>query len=215
MPSRDQTALEPVALGPTDRVPDRPFTSIDLIERDRGILLELLTDVQRLVEEMAAGSGSVAPFNEVTWESGGLTHRHIVCNPERLGSHPRLCVVGFFGERRMEVDGTPLEEANTAVVSEFAKYPGITSYSSMELAGGHWANLVLHDDPVDTEYWRQSELHAQAVKMLSRTHYRNVRIYNAGLTAPLLEDPTIALRRVKYFDFSGDSDWRAIRTLAD
>jgi hypothetical protein len=122
-------------------------------------------------------------------------------------------VVGFFGERRTDLDIAPLEEANAAVVREFAKYPGITSYSSMELPGGHWANMVLHDDPVDTDYWRQSTLHADAVRRLARVHYRTVRIHNARLTTPVRYDPALTILRTKYFDYTSEPEWRAVRKL--
>ncbi len=121
--------------------------------------------------------------------------------------------MGFFGERVTDVDPAPLEEANTEIVAEFTKYPGILSYSSVELPDGKWANLVLHDDPVDREYWRRSELHAEAVRVLSPVHYRNVRIHNAELTDALTDSPNFILERTKYYDFEGGVEWRAQREL--
>ena len=83
----------------------------------------------------------------------------------------------------------------------------------MELAKGRWANLVLHDDPIDREYWRGSQLHAEAVRLLSPVHYKNVRIHNAELTDALTEDPKLTLERTKYYDFDGGVEWRAERDL--
>jgi len=145
---------------------------------------------------------------------GGLTHRLLICNFERLRFHPGLCVVGFFAERRTDVDIWPLEEANSEIVSEFAGYPGILSYSSVELPDGHWANMVLHDDPVDTQFWRQSKLHTQAVEMLSPRHYFNVRIHNGRLTAGVFGRPSIVINKTKYFDYTGPSEWRAERVIS-
>jgi hypothetical protein len=77
----------------------------------------------------------------------------------------------------------------------------------------HWANLVLHDDPVDVQFWRTSEMHQRAVESLSPEHYFNVRIHNGWLTAGLFERPQIVIRKTKYFDYSGSTAWRAERTL--
>jgi hypothetical protein len=122
-------------------------------------------------------------------------------------------VVGFFAERRTEVDIWPLEDANSEIVNEFSKYPGILSYGSLELPNGHWANMVLHDDPIDTQFWRTSEMHSRAVETLSPRHYFNVRIHNGRLTSGLFNRPEIVIERTKYFDYTGPSQWRAERTL--
>ena len=173
----------------------------------------MLRDLCRVLEEADTGDTDIVPMQRKAWKVDGLTHRLLICDETRLRDHPELCVVGFFGERRTELDMTPLEEANTAIVGEFAKYPGILSYSSVELPSGYWANLVLHDDPVDRDYWRKSELHAKAVEALSPAHYKNVRIHNARLTGPIMERPRFTIRKTKYFDYSGELEWRAERTL--
>ena len=157
--------------------------------------------------------GNSKPFQKLAWKVGGLTRRLIVCNVERLRTHPSLCVVGFFAERRTEMELGPLEKANSEIVADFVKYPGITSYSSMEIDGGHWANLVLHDDPIDTSFWRKSAMHARAVETLSPKHYFNVRIHNGRLTSGLFDRPAIRIDKTKYFDYTGPEEWRAERTL--
>ena len=112
------------------------------------------------------------------------------------------------------MDGWLLEEANTEIVAEFNQYPGILAYASVELPDGLWANLVLHDDPVDVEFWRTSEMHRRAVEMLSPEHYYNVRIHNGTLTSGLFERPRIVIRKTKYFDYTSNVIWRAERTIA-
>lgn len=204
---------ETKALGPTEEAPGRPFTSVDLIPRDRDTLFQLLADVRGVLREVDAGIRVLEPYQKLAWKVDDLTHRLIICNEDRLRHRDRTCVVGFFGERRLKQDPTPLEEANSAIVGEFTRYPGILSYGSVELDKGRWANLVLHDDPVDREYWRQSELHAEAVRLLSPIHYRNVRIHNAELTDGLTDDPKLVLERTKYYDFEGGTEWRAEREL--
>lgn len=182
-------------------------------DRDLVVLHSILTDVRQIVVEVEEGIRDVAPYQKLAWRVGGLTHRLLLCDVERVRAHPGLCVVGFFAERREEVDIWPLEEANSELVSEFVNYPGILAYSSVELARGHWANMVLHDDPVDTSFWRQSRMHARAVETLSPKHYFNVRIHNGRLTASLFDRPSIEIYRTKYYDYSGPEEWRAEREL--
>ena len=203
-----------VTLGPREIVRGRPFTAVEMTVRDLGILHGILTDVRSIVVEVEEGDRKLEPYQKLAWRVGGLTHRLLVCDVERLRAHGGLCVVGFFGDRRPNMDGWLLEEANTEIVAEFYKYPGILAYASVELPDGLWANMVLHDDPVDVDFWRTSEMHARAVEMLSPEHYFNVRIHNGTLTSGLFERPQIVIRKTKYFDYSGTAVWRAERTIA-
>jgi hypothetical protein len=201
------------SLGRDEAVSDRPFTAVELQDEDLRCLRGMLRDLRRVLEEIDSDDRTIKPYQRLAWRVDGLTHRLLICDEMRLRAHPDLCVVGFFAERRSGVDFRPLDEANTAIVGEFAKYPGILSYSSLELANGGWGNLVLHDDPVDPDYWRRSELHAKAVSHLSPIHYKNVRIHNARLTAPVMDRPRFMVKKTKYFDYSGEQEWRAERTL--
>ncbi len=202
-----------VSLGPGDVVSDRPFTAADLTIRDLAILQGILADVRSVVVEIEEGARVFEPYQKLAWRVGGLTHRLLLCDVERLRDHSGLCVVGFFGDRRPSMDPWPLEEANTEIVAEFAQYPGILSYASVELPEGHWANLVLHDDPVDIQFWRTSKMHQRAVETLSPEHYFNVRIHNGRLTSGIFERPTIVITKTQYFDYTGGEAWRAERNL--
>lgn len=201
-----------VMLGPDDVVAERPFTAVEATGRDLEILHEILADVRSVVVEVEEGA-RLEPYQKLAWRVGGLTHRLLVCDVDRLRAHPGLCVVGFFGDKRPDIDPWPLEEANSVIVNEFVKYPGILAYASIELPDTKWANLVLHDDPVDTEFWRKSTVHARAVETLSPQHYFNVRIHNGCLTSGLFDGPSILITKTKYFDFMGPEPWRAERTL--
>lgn len=213
MSTNGEMEPETITLGPNEEAPGRPFTSVDLIERDIATLLELLTDVRGVLSEVGAGTRTIEPYEKLAWKVDGLAHHLIICDEPKLRYRDRTCAVGFFGERKTGIDPAPLDEANTEIVSEFTRYPGILSYSSVELPGGKWANLVLHDHPVDREYWRRSERHAEAVRVLSPVHYRNVRIHNAELTDALTDSPNFVLERTKYYDFEGGAEWRAQREL--
>lgn len=196
-----------------DVVPGRPFTAVEMTTRDLGILHGILADVRSVVVEVEEGIRELEPYEKLAWRSGGLTHRLLICDQDRLRSHPGLCVVGFFGEKRPDKDGWVLEEANTKIVGEFPKYPGILAYASVEMPGGRWANMVLHDDPVDVQFWRTSQMHARAVESLSPQHYYNVRLHNGRLTAGVFDRPRIEIQRTKYFDYTGDEEWRAEREM--
>lgn len=212
--AEERLTPETVTLGPTESAHGRPFTAVELLQHDHEVLREILADLRTRLHAHLAGRSPLPVHTVVDQQVDGRTMRHVMCNELRLRTHPALCVVGFFGERHIELDVTPLEEANAALVRDFRNYPGITSYSSRELPSGQWANLVLHDDPVDTEFWRRSELHARAVDALSPVYYRNVRIHNARLTAAVPDAPDIVVHSTKYFDFSDGSGWRATREFA-
>lgn len=202
---------DPVVLGLHEDVAGRAFTAVDLLDRDRAILADILADVIGILADVDAGKRQITPYQPIVWRAKRRTRRTLICDEARLRAHPRLCVVGFFGERNPDLDADPLEEANTAIVAAFPEHRGILSYSSIELGVGRWANLVLHEDPADREHWRQNRLHADAVRVLSPVHYENVRIHNAELSGPILESPGIVLLRTKYFDYSGPTLWRAER----
>ena len=202
-----------IELGPNEAVFHRPFTAVELIDADLVILRGMLRDLRRVLEEADAGDRTVEPLQRMAWRVDGLTRRLLICDENRLRRHAELCVVGFFAERRHDIDVRPLETANTAIVGEFAKYPGILSYSSVELVDGHWANMVLHDDPIDKDCWRRSQLHSSAVDLLSPAHYKNVRIHNARLTDHLMDRPSFLITKTKYFDYSTGDRWRAERIL--
>lgn len=200
-------------LGINESVKGRPFTAVELLGRDLGVLAEILDDVVDVLRRADAGEHEIIDHKPLAWKDNGLVRRMIICNEARLRAHPQACVVGFFGERKMDVNVGPLEEANTAIVAQFKDYPGIFSYSSIELPNHYWANLVLHDDPIDKEYWRRGELHAKAARELSPLHYETVRIHSARLTTPVLENPHFQLLKTKYWDYRQDPVWTAEREL--
>jgi hypothetical protein len=202
-----------VTLGPNDVVSGRPFTAVEMTGKDLGILHGILADVRSIVVEVEEGVRQFHPYQKLVWKVGGFAHRLLITDIVRIRSHAGLCVVGFFGDQRPDKDGRLLDEANTDIVAEFPKYPGILAYASLELPGEHWANMVLHDDPVDVEFWRSSEMHAWAVESLSPQHYFNIRIHNGTLTSGIFDRPHIVIRKTKYFDYTAGDTWRAERTL--
>ena len=205
--------MDPVILGPTEVVPGRPFTDVEMTERDLVMLRQMVVDLQGVLEEAEVPPAEIVPYQQMAWRVDDLAHRLMICNEERLRTHPGLHFVGFCAERKHVSDIFELEEANAAVVKEFPNNPGILSYSSVKRPDGDWANLVIHDEPEDRERWRAGEDHVRAVEELSPHHYVNIRIHNGHLTAPLFEAPEIVVSRTKYFEYGDNGQWRAERDL--
>lgn len=200
-------------LGPDEVVKRRPFTSPDLYTHDHSILSYLLEDLRGILGSPSTGQ-RIDSHQSIEWTVHGLRRKVVVCDQPALRSaRKEICVVGFFGERYFDRDSTPLEEANADLVLEFRNYPGILSYSSMELVDGNWANLVLHDKPEAREYWRASQRHADAASRLSPLFYRTVRIHNGILPRGVAGRRTIVIQRTKYWDFRGPRVWQAVRDL--
>ena len=211
---QSRCAIPTVSLGPDEIVPDRPFTALDLYESDLAVLGGMIDELRGLLTEAAAGVRTITPYKHLAWREGGFAHRLVVCKQERLLGPKMVCAVGFFAEPISDVDIRPLERANVKVVGEFDQYPGILSYSSVELPRRHWGNLVLHDEPEVADRWRAGQVHAKAVDELSSVHYRNVRIHNARLPEGLYGDAPLGIEKTKYFDYASDDGWTAVRDLA-
>ena len=191
----------------------RPFTSPNHYPRDLAILGYMLEDLRGLLSRMSAGNLTIVPYRAIEWVVQDLKRRVVVCDALSLHNRSSAQLVGFFGERRIDRDGAPLEEANFEIVLEFQKYPGILSYSSMELADGNWANLVLHNVAEDRETWRASEAHARAARELSPVYYQTVRIHNGVLPDGVMGNRSIVVERTKYWDFGLPRVWHAVREL--
>lgn len=172
----------------------------------------MLTELRYGMAKLEAAD--LIAFFPQEWEVDGLRKRIIVARPEILKGSLHVCVVGFFGQRHLHLDGAPLEEANTEIVLEFRHHLGILSYSSMELPDGNWANLILHDAPEVREHWRSSESHARAARELSPIFYRTVRIHNGVLPGGLPGGADIEIERTKYWDYRRKAKaWHAVREL--
>ena len=198
-------------LGPQQVVRGRPFTKPSLYRSDTRALTYMLHDLKCLID---ANRIPVVPFTAIEWDVNGLSRRAMVCDLGALtGRHKELCFVGFFGERHFDRSMEPLESANAELVLEFRNYPGILSYSSMELYDGNWANLVIHDVPKAREYWRSSERHAEAAERLSPQFYRSVRIHNGTIPGGLSGGGDVVIQTTKYWDYTSKRVWRAVRDL--
>ena len=160
-----------------------------------------------------AGRVPLEPHEPILWEVHGLRRRTVVCRPDEIRLRERVCVVGFFAERRDDIDYVSLEELEMSLLLEFRQYPGILSYSSIELVDGYWANLVVHSDPIDRQEWRRSEVHAHAAERIAPQIYTDVRIHNGYLDGGAIGTETVVIESTKYWDYEVTPTWHAIRTL--
>jgi hypothetical protein len=172
--------------------------------------------LQTLRQEVGRGDRRLAgadPRTLETREPDGRTHRTIVCDAARLGDGRDVTWVGFFAEKRRDRDPTPLTVMDDELVAEFPAHPDILSYSSLELTGGDWGNLILLAGEAARDRWRDGERHAYAARELSPRHYTHVRLHNGVLPGGVLGGRAPVLHRTKYYDYEGDGAWRGARDL--
>ena len=194
-------------LAPHETAEGRGFTDPARTADDLAAVRVMLATVRRLT----AGPGGARPFVLEAREADGRAHRTIVCNGARLQDGEDVAWVGFFGVKRPDVDATPLHARDDELIREFPAHPGILSYSSLEVGGGDWGNLILLAGDGAREHWRTSERHAHAVRELAPRHYTDVRLHVGALAGGVRAGAEPILRLTRYFDYRDAVTWRAER----
>lgn len=146
-------------------------------------------------------------------DPNGRHFRIYYVQPGRLFELEDLTVVGFFGEKRPEADIRPLLDADKRFESEFHHHPGLLSLSTVRLAGGDFANLVVFTDPESKDQWNNAPIHRDTVARISPPYYSSIRLSNGLLPHGVAHPDALVLERVKYIDYADDPPWRAVRTL--
>jgi hypothetical protein len=90
----------------------------------------------------------------------------------------------------------------------------VLSYSSLELDGGDWGNLILLDGDAARQRWRDGERHAYAARELAPRHYTSVRLHQGILTGGVDAGRDPILRRTRYYDYQAAVTWCAERELS-
>lgn len=198
-------------LTPSEVVPGRPFTDPAYLREDLRPMLVMAAALRRLLNDPLPEG----PRPTLLWipQTDRRQHRVAVANEGPLRAARDLAFVGFFGKKRPGIDATPLTAADDEMIQDFPAHPGILSYSSLELADGNWANLILTDPPEAQDEWRDSEKHAYAVRELAPRHYTVVRLYTGVFPQGLRSGRDPVLLRAKYYDFQRAEPWRAERAL--
>jgi hypothetical protein len=202
---------ECVRLTPRETAAGREFTDPDLTTADLWSVRVMLGKIQQHVPSAASLAAGPRLLTVEEREADGRAHRAIVCNARRLADDRDVAWVGFFAVKRLDRDSTPLTLRDDELIREFPAHPGILSYSSLELAGEDWGNLILLEGDEAREQWRASPRHADAVRELAPRHYTDVRLHQGTLLGGVLAGREPCLRRTKYYDYRGGVTWRAER----
>lgn len=205
--------LEHTVLSRSERVPDRRFTDV---EHSDGDLDRLQRMVRQLVDtyddpvvcDFAPGKRPVCQS-----DPQGRHFRIYYVQPGRLFEMENLTVVGFFGEKRADADIKPLLAADRRFESEFHKHRGLLSLSTVRVANGNFANLVLFTDPESKDRWNHAPIHRDTVAEISPPYYRSIRLSNGVLPHGVAAPEELVIERVKYIDYGSRPPWRAVRDL--
>jgi hypothetical protein len=202
-----------IRLGRHDHVPDRRFTHPEHIQEDAAILDLMRARLYDTLLRSDIGVGD--PLNRELYiqyvqEEHERLHRMVILSRQMLLNTYPLTVVGFFGERRGEAPPALLQDVDTELLQEFLQHIYVLSYSSLELANGNWANMVLMLGADGIQHWRASHKHAYAARELAPRFYHTIRLHN-GVLSDGLSLPNLTLVATKYYEFHGQGLWRAVR----
>ncbi|MFZ1399957.1 MAG: hypothetical protein WAS33_23835, partial [Candidatus Promineifilaceae bacterium] len=144
----------------------------------------------------------------------GWFQRQVLAHPAHFQSHSLFHIVGFFGQSRSQVNIDLAQDFDLTLLAEIPQHDGLSSYCTMQLKDGNFANLVLFIDEQSQMHWSRSEAHAKAVYELSPGFYHSVRIYNGRLPQGIHHSDALTLHKARYFDYDESPMWRGVRTLA-
>ncbi len=209
------TRLSPVRLDADRNPAGHPCADLLHYGADLALMNYLLQDLRVLVRQAATGDAVLHPYQTITWHVHGLKRRTVMCDPAPLLRGSDVWVVGFLGDRRSRDEANEVDEFEIDVIAEFREYPGILSYSSIELIGNQWANLVVHRNIEDREAWRHSPVHIEAAENLAPRVYHSVRIHNGRVLGGPIGSNTVIVELTKYWDYDSDPTWHAIRVLPE
>lgn len=207
------TPKDYIRLSWSDVVPDRPFTNPDHNAEDLAHLQYMAGRLRQLLGQPVAIPAQPRPYVLFLDEPGGRRHRVALARPEELLICPEIAVVGFCGNKWPEADRAPLDAIDVELLEEFIQHPHLLSYSSLEVEGGNYRNLVLFSHPQGIGHWAISVKHAYAAQVLSPNYYRYVRLHNGVLPGGLMLGNELTLSRTKYYDYQCQTRWWAVREL--
>jgi hypothetical protein len=212
--SREKARMNNVVeLEKTDIVQQRPFTNPGHTSRERALMCQMVDRLRSVVAPPDLHVDAPNPLVLLEQEPDGRPHRVVVTAPERLADLVPLTVVGFFGQKRSEVDLTALDAADEMLIADFPRHPDVLSYSSLELGDGDCGNLVLLARPEAKSQWSHWEAHARAVREIAPQVYRSVRLYNGELPNGIAASDALRLTCVKYYDYRCSPFWRGVRWI--
>ena len=188
----------------------RPFTHPDYISKDREIMTYMAKQVCVVLEKQFDSLQDDPSV--VINESDGRWHRGFIFRPTNLSKARKVFVVGFFGQKRKIMPGDYFKDLDDLLVEILPTLDKIFSYSTMELPGGDFSNLVLMSDEEVKSKWMEGDIHKKAVD-LSPGYYQSIRINNGVFPDGILHTDSLQITRVKYYDYQENPPWKAIREL--
>jgi hypothetical protein len=204
-----------IRLGRHDHVPERRFTHPEHNQRDAAILELMRARLYDTLLRSDIGAGDERNrelYIQYVKEQHERLHRMVILSRQLLLNAYPLTVVGFFGERRGEANPALLQDVDTELVQEFLHHVYVLSYSSLELADGNWANMVLMLGAEGIQHWRNSHKHAYAARELAPQFYHTIRLHNGTLPGGL-SSPNLTLAATKYYEFHSQGLWQAVREV--
>ncbi|HEU4327560.1 MAG TPA: hypothetical protein VFS21_30755 [Roseiflexaceae bacterium] len=128
-------------------------------------------------------------------------HRVVLLDSTGFQPGEQRTFVGFFGQKRPEVDGRVLDALDEELIAELYDYPALLSYSSLERADGSWGNLVLLRGPEGIAQWANSVRHAYAAQEVAPRCYTSIRLHIGTLTLGAPAHEALRVSRTKVFEF--------------
>ena len=129
-----------------ERLDNRPFTQLSHIPNDFHTIQSMAVTLCLILEtrpETAFQPRPVVIFQDV---AGRQQQRLVINHPRRLMIGHPFTLVGFFGQKKEDVNYLPLRnELDQALIAKFPNHPDLLSYSTLELISGNYSNLVLYD----------------------------------------------------------------------
>jgi hypothetical protein len=202
-------------LGPSEVLPERPFTDPANTEREADVMRAMLEHERDLARGWQA-AGRNAPQQIVSNEKdeGGRRHLLVVPATEAFIRASDATAIGFFGHAREDVDHGILFGLEDDLIARMPSYGevGLLSYYDVELflPKGAYGNLILFSTPDVPEEWYRDEVHRRAVEVAPR-HYHEVRLHKGHVSGPLLGGAQIEIERTKYLDFQNGDIWFGLR----
>ncbi|MGD8403437.1 MAG: hypothetical protein PVJ21_07240 [Anaerolineales bacterium] len=200
----------PVPLGQVDEITERPFTHTDHISKDREVLVHMARQLGVFLEKYP----DILEMSESIYidESEGHSHRYFVPRVKALTQTKKVYLVGFFSHKQEGAPSNHFGNLDEKLIKELPTHQEILSYSTMGLPNGDFGNLVLLSNEEAKTKWMQGKIHNRAVE-LSPDYYQYVRINNGVLPEGIMKPDLLQITRVKYYDYSEDPSWKAVRKL--
>ncbi|MCA9917942.1 MAG: hypothetical protein KC445_08325 [Anaerolineales bacterium] len=203
-----------VHLSPTHILDERPFTHPDHVPGDLETLRYMASQLCLTLQNphMVPDLPQTIMYNlpgQSSW-----FQRQVLNRPDHFKTHSLFHLVGFFGQSRSQKNIDLAQEFDLVLLAEIPQHEGLSSYCTMQLRDGNFANLVLFIDNEAQMHWSRSQAHAKAVYELSPGFYHSVRIYNGRLPHGIHQSDDMTLHKARYFDYDESPMWRAERTLA-